>query len=105
MIDDQPTFFIARLVADAITHTVIVETINYGRRKTGVAEGKKAKLGPEIGLKDATNRLHSKQTLRHDRVASISSQTNAPRNYHRTISVEILQQPYELLASGKVMAK
>jgi hypothetical protein len=38
-------------------------------------------------------------------IASISSQTSAPHNYHKTMSVGILQQPYELLASGKVMAK
>jgi hypothetical protein len=41
-IDDQPTFFIAHLVTEAITQTVIAETIIYGRRETGFAEGKKA---------------------------------------------------------------
>ena len=38
-IDDQPTFFIPHLVAEAITHTEIAETIIHGRRKIGFVEG------------------------------------------------------------------
>jgi hypothetical protein len=47
---------IVGLVADAITHTVIAETIIYGRRKTGFVEGEKAKFQRRIELNDASVR-------------------------------------------------
>jgi hypothetical protein len=47
-IDDQPTFFIAHLVAEAIMQAVIAKRIIYGRRETGFAEWKKANF--HVGL-------------------------------------------------------
>src|SRR6266511_2985878 len=47
-IDDQPTLLIPHLVADAITHTVIAETIIYGRRETGFVEELEAKFSPGL---------------------------------------------------------
>jgi hypothetical protein len=47
-IDDQPTFFIAHLVTEAITQTVIAETIIYGRRETRFVEEKTARLGVRL---------------------------------------------------------
>jgi len=41
-IDDQPTFFIAYIVTEAITQAAIVERIIYGRRNKRFVEGKKA---------------------------------------------------------------
>jgi hypothetical protein len=47
-IDDQPTFFIAYLVTEAITHAVVAETSIYGRKRTRFVEEKKANFG--VGL-------------------------------------------------------
>jgi hypothetical protein len=40
--DDQPAFFIAHLVLEAITHTVIAKRITCGRRQQRFVEGEKA---------------------------------------------------------------
>jgi hypothetical protein len=40
--DQRAAFFIAHLDTEAITRTVIAETIIYGRRETGFVDGKRA---------------------------------------------------------------
>jgi hypothetical protein len=57
-IDDEPTFFIPHLVADAITRTVIAETIIYGGRETGFVDRERAKFRRWIELNDATDKSH-----------------------------------------------
>ena len=46
--DDEPTFFIAHLVTEAITHTVIAKCIIYGRTGSTFVEEKKAEF--DVGL-------------------------------------------------------
>jgi hypothetical protein len=61
-IDDQPAFFISHLIADAITHTVIAETIIYGRRETGFVDRERAKFRRRIELNDASVRFSFDET-------------------------------------------
>src|SRR4029077_10454817 len=46
--DDQPTLFIAQLVREAITRTIIVKRIIYGRWGTRFVEEKTARLGVRL---------------------------------------------------------
>jgi hypothetical protein len=91
------------LATEAIAQSIIAETIFYGRRQTRLIEGPKANFDARLTeRRDKSIALKTKAETRSDRFDLKSNQCTA---HHRTMSVEILQQPYELLASGKVMAK
>src|SRR4030095_14755800 len=57
-IDDQPTFFIAHLVTEAITQAVFAETIIYGRRETGFVEGERPNFDAGFELYDASGKSY-----------------------------------------------
>jgi hypothetical protein len=55
--DDQPAFFIAHLVLEAITHTVIAKRIICGRWQQRFVEGEKANFNVGLNCTTLESRL------------------------------------------------